>query len=175
MEKKLNDLHTHVAIREFLTKASLDGQWVSEQPFKRHRPLFIYNSRDNVDEALTGKRMLSAVVLTMDDNTTNTFVCVKGDSVNFKLYPVSWEEIGFYILGVWYAGMRISNNHPLVYDKDIYESANDYVVIVGSLQPGAPVCTMFAAFTRNWMVRQPDGNYTPPGLCGDSFDVYITN
>ena len=58
-------------------------------------------------------------------------------------------------------------------DMNLYNSADDFLLIVACLHEGQPMCNYFAAFTRNWMVRQENDEYDVPGLSGNVFDSYF--
>ena len=179
MCKKLDELHTRVALRELLTKANLSGQWHADKTYARHKPLYIYDNIGDIDTALSTQHTLSAVLLSGKDNgmRMDTYVCVKRNDAYVDLHAISWGIIGEYYLGVWYAYMTVSRDSNYFIkingDKNIYDVAHDFVIITSCLIQGEPMSNDFAAFTRNWMVRQQNGEYHLPGLLGNCFYSYI--
>ena len=165
LDKKMLDLHTSIALRELLTKADVRGKWRTGETYPRHKAMFIYNSRMDLDKSISLKKPISAIILARNITEKVTSICCNNTDSNINVYDVIWNYEGESKCGMWYSAMEISEK-PSISNIDsthIHEIVVDYAILNVGFDH------YYCAITMNWLVRDEGGRYSLPILCPDMF------
>ena len=164
----LKELHTSVAFREMLTKASLPGQWNTSQEYHRLKLVVIYDPRNEVIQFLVQKHPVSGMVTFNDDCCDNTYICFTTRCHNIGLNNVNWTDNGTDVYGLWYDTISISDKSAVVFRKDnledIYSYKDDFVLVLPQIQTTSDNHTYHCAITSNWLVHTVRENVNYPTL-----------
>ena len=159
------DLHTSIALRELLTKADVRGKWRTGETYLRHRPMYIYTSRHELDELITQKKPISAIIRLSNISETVASICCHNSDGNINLYDVNWDDDGEYKCGMWYSAMTIAvqPSGTRVELTHMHELVHDYAMLCAGIDH------YYCAITKNWLVRNECGQYSVPKLCEEIF------
>ena len=90
LDKKLQQLHSNIGLREILTKADLPGKFNDKCLYARTKPMVSYTSHDEILQLINYRVPISGVIITNEEGYDKTYISSKRDSDKVYLYTVKW-------------------------------------------------------------------------------------
>ena len=154
--EKMTDLHTNIGLREILTQSDLYGKYKYENAYARHKPVFIYNSYNDISNNIKKRLAMSGMILVRNYSEKFLCLCSNDDNGNVNGYEVSFNENGYYKFGLWYAPIQVSENYCFtsLKPKESHDMMVDSALLIWNTE------NYCCCVTKNWLVRDEYGLYS---------------